>query len=171
MVRNEEDRGFDHRSGQRNNIDLVVASTCGVHPTPPPVFSRIRVTRSLVVCVCFVDRCLSFCTFLFCPLCCLFFFDIQIMITPLVFSNSSLLDPESAYRWKGESTSGLLFQWFCSITTSLPIWDTKSAPKEFRFRQVSMYLLSPLMIYTNEVIEILLKVALNTITLTLIQFG
>jgi len=31
----------------------------------PPVFSGIRVTRSLVLYVCFVDRCLSFCTFSF----------------------------------------------------------------------------------------------------------
>jgi len=31
-----------------------------------PVFSGIRVTRSLVLCVCFVDYCLSFCTFSFC---------------------------------------------------------------------------------------------------------
>ena len=30
----------------------------------PPVFSGVRVTRSLVLYVCFVDRCLSFCTFL-----------------------------------------------------------------------------------------------------------
>ena len=29
----------------------------------PPVFSEVRVTRSVVLCVCFVDRCLSFCTF------------------------------------------------------------------------------------------------------------
>jgi hypothetical protein len=29
------------------------------------VFSGVRVTRSLVLCVCFVDRCLSFCTFSF----------------------------------------------------------------------------------------------------------
>ena len=29
----------------------------------PPVFSGVRVTRSLVLYVCFVDRCLSFCTF------------------------------------------------------------------------------------------------------------
>jgi hypothetical protein len=29
----------------------------------PGVFSGVRVTRSLVLCVCFVDRCLSFCTF------------------------------------------------------------------------------------------------------------
>ena len=28
-----------------------------------PVFSGVRVTRSLVLYVCFVDRCLSFCTF------------------------------------------------------------------------------------------------------------
>ena len=31
----------------------------------PPVFSGVRVTLSLVLCVCFVDRCLSFCTFSF----------------------------------------------------------------------------------------------------------
>ena len=28
-----------------------------------PVFSGVCVTRCLVLCVCFVDRCLSFCTF------------------------------------------------------------------------------------------------------------
>ena len=31
-----------------------------------PVFSGVRVTRSLVVCVCFVDRCLFFCVFSVC---------------------------------------------------------------------------------------------------------
>ena len=41
---------------------------------------------SLVLCVCFIDRCLYF---IFWPLCCLFFFDIRILMTPLVFSNSS----------------------------------------------------------------------------------
>ena len=45
--------------------------------------------RSLLLYVCFVDRCFSFCTFSFVPLCCLFFFDLRILITPLVFSNSS----------------------------------------------------------------------------------
>ena len=35
------------------------------HMTSPPVFSGIRVTRSLVLCVCFVDCCLSFSTFSF----------------------------------------------------------------------------------------------------------
>jgi hypothetical protein len=42
----------------------------------PPVFSGVRVTPSLVVCACFIDRCL-------------FFFDLLILITPVVFSNSS----------------------------------------------------------------------------------
>ena len=34
-------------------------------PEFTPVFSGVRVTRSLVLCVCFVDRCLSFYTFSF----------------------------------------------------------------------------------------------------------
>ena len=50
------------------------------HLNSPPVFSGVRVTRSLVLYVCFVDRCLSF---FFWPLCCLFFFDIRILITSL----------------------------------------------------------------------------------------
>ena len=33
------------------------------HVSSPPVISGVRVTRSLVLCVCFVDRCLFFCSF------------------------------------------------------------------------------------------------------------
>ena len=33
------------------------------HLSPPPVFSGVRVTRSLVLCVCLEDCCLSFCIF------------------------------------------------------------------------------------------------------------
>ena len=33
------------------------------HLSSPPVFSGVRVTRSLVLCVCVVDRCLFFCPF------------------------------------------------------------------------------------------------------------
>ena len=56
----------------------------------PPVFSGVPVTRSLVLCVCFVDRCLSFCTFSFghCVVCSS---SIYWLITPLVSSNSSYL--------------------------------------------------------------------------------
>jgi hypothetical protein len=35
------------------------------HLNSPPVFSGVRVTRSLVLRVCLVDRCLSFCSFSF----------------------------------------------------------------------------------------------------------
>ena len=55
------------------------------HMSSLPVFSGVCVTRSLVLCECFVDRCLFFCifSFFFWPLCCLFFFDLRIMATPL----------------------------------------------------------------------------------------
>jgi hypothetical protein len=33
------------------------------HPSSPPIFCGVRVTQSLVLCVCFVDRCLSYCPF------------------------------------------------------------------------------------------------------------
>ena len=55
----------------------------------PPVFSEVRVTRSLVLCVWFVDRCLSFFLLFHLSLCCLFFFDIRNLTTPLLSSNSS----------------------------------------------------------------------------------
>jgi hypothetical protein len=44
------------------------------HMSSPPGFSGVRVTWSFVLCVCVVDRCLSF---FFWPLCCLFFYDIR----------------------------------------------------------------------------------------------
>ena len=57
----------------------------------PPVFSGVRVTRSLVLYICFVDRCLSFYTFsfhhcvvcssVFWPLCCLFFCLLAIVLS------------------------------------------------------------------------------------------
>ena len=56
------------------------------HLSSPPVFSGVCVARSLVVCVMFVDCCLPL---FFWPLCCLSFFDLRILIFPLVSSNSS----------------------------------------------------------------------------------
>ena len=41
------------------------AGTIPEHLSSPPVFSGVRVTRSFVLYVCFIDRCLSFCTFSF----------------------------------------------------------------------------------------------------------
>jgi len=47
---------------------------------------------------CLVDRCLSFCTFLL-VIVCLFFFDIRILITPLVSSNSSCFFMNDFLEW------------------------------------------------------------------------
>ena len=60
------------------------------HLSSPPIFSGVRVTRSLVLYVCFVDRCLSFCTFSFGHCVTHLFFEIRILIVPLVSSNSFL---------------------------------------------------------------------------------
>ena len=57
--------------------DLRLNQMCKI----PPVLSGVRVARSVVLGVCFVDRCLSF---FFWPLCCLFFFNWWILITYLV---------------------------------------------------------------------------------------
>ena len=59
----------------------------------PPIFSRVRVTRSLVLCVCFVDRCLSF---FFWWICCMSF-DLWILITPLISWNSSQVAADSIF--------------------------------------------------------------------------
>ena len=53
------------------------------HMSSSPVFSGVRVTRSLDMCM--FCRSLSF---FFWPLCCLPSFDLRILITPLVSSNS-----------------------------------------------------------------------------------
>jgi len=66
--------------------------------SPPPVFSGVRVTRSLFLCECFVDRCLSFCTFSFghCVVC---FSSIHILITPLVSSAISWREQILLLTW------------------------------------------------------------------------
>jgi hypothetical protein len=83
--------GFVTRLTRRVSLVEQELLTLPEHLSSPPGFSRVHVTRSLVWYVCFVDRCLSFCTFYFWSLCCLFFFDIRILIAPLVSSNFSLL--------------------------------------------------------------------------------
>jgi hypothetical protein len=65
------------------------------HLSSPPVFSGVRVTRSLILYVCFVDRCLSFCTFSFdhCVV------DIRILITSLWYLQT-LLKSVVLLLWK-----------------------------------------------------------------------
>jgi len=51
--------------------------------------SGVRVTRSLVLCVVFCRSLFVLLFFFLWPLCCLFFFDLRILVTPLVSSSSS----------------------------------------------------------------------------------
>ena len=64
-------------------MNCLLSRSTWVHPQ---IFSGVRVTRSLVLCVCFVDRCLSFFPW---SSCCLSFFDLWILVTLLISSNSS----------------------------------------------------------------------------------
>ena len=59
------------------------------HPRWPPVFSGVCVARSLVFMCCFIDRWLSLCPFSLLPLYYLFFFDLWVLVIPLVSSNLS----------------------------------------------------------------------------------
>jgi hypothetical protein len=75
-----------------------------------------EVSRPLVLCGCFVDRCLSFCTFAW-PLCCLFFVDIRILITPLVSPNSSWIIQDVTIFYK------MYFVLLKLLNSSLLIWE------------------------------------------------
>jgi hypothetical protein len=63
--------GFVTRLTRRVPLVEQELPTLPEHLSSPPVFSGVRVTRSLVLYVWFVNRCLSFCTFSFghCVLC------------------------------------------------------------------------------------------------------
>ena len=55
--------GFVTRLTRRMPLVEPELITLPEHLSSPPDISGVRVTRSLVVYACFVDRCLSFCTF------------------------------------------------------------------------------------------------------------
>jgi hypothetical protein len=57
--------GFVTRLPRRVSLMEQGLLTLPEHLSSPPVFNGARVTRSLVLYVCFVDRCLSFYTFSF----------------------------------------------------------------------------------------------------------
>jgi len=61
-----------------------------------PDFSGVRVTRSLVFCVVLCRSLFVHLSFFFCPMCCLSFVDLLIMITHLVSSNSSYMSQHSS---------------------------------------------------------------------------
>jgi hypothetical protein len=57
--------GFVTRLIRRVSLVEQERLTLPEHLSSPPVFSGVRVSRSLVLYVCFVDHCLFFCTFSF----------------------------------------------------------------------------------------------------------
>jgi hypothetical protein len=57
--------GFVTRLTRRVTLVEQELLTLPGHLSSPSVFTGVRFTRSLVLYVCFVDRCLSFCTFYF----------------------------------------------------------------------------------------------------------
>ena len=74
-------------------------STLPEHLSSSPVFSEVRVTWSLLLCACFVDRCLSFYPLSFWPLRCLSFFHLRIMIAPLVSSKYFSQNKKEHSKW------------------------------------------------------------------------
>jgi hypothetical protein len=51
--------------GDRKTFEVMTSTTLPEHLSSPSFFSGVRVTRSLVLYVYFVGRCLSFCIFSF----------------------------------------------------------------------------------------------------------
>ena len=88
------------------------------HMSSPSVFSGVLVTRPLVVCVCFVDCCLSFCIFSF--WCCLFFLDIRILIA--LWYLQTLLTPPPFFNFLFTYLFSIKFLYFF-IISSLPYFS------------------------------------------------
>ena len=97
----------------------------------PPGFSGIRVTRSLVLCVYFVDRCLSFCTFSFghCVVCSSIygfwlplFGIIKLSLTYIRWEQATIWWVFNLFvvkpRWKRQYTRGHLFYMFLTSDLS-----------------------------------------------------
>ena len=88
---------FVTRLTQRVPLVEQELSSVPEHLSSPPVSSGVRVARSLVLCVCFVDRCLSFCPFYFSH--CAFCTSSIYGFTPLVSPNSSQQENSTHILW------------------------------------------------------------------------
>ena len=72
------------------------------HLSSPPVFNAVRVSLSLIFCVFFADRCLSFCpfSFVYCIVCASSIY-LRLPITPLVYSTFSFSAHAHLYGYGG----------------------------------------------------------------------
>ena len=78
------------------------------HLSSPPVYNGVRVTRSLVLYVCFVDHCLSFCTFSFghCVVCSSSIYGFWLS---LYYLQTHLIDEDLTATVKCRTTITMLF--------------------------------------------------------------
>ena len=137
--------GFVTKLTRRVSLVEQELSTLPEHLSSPPVFSGVHVTRSLVLYVCFVDRCLSFCTFSFghCVVCSSsiygFWLPLWYLQTLLTIVRSKLDCYYSigfpifwlwAYQMKNFSINTVrALNW---ISTSLLTWDRQIANETIR---------------------------------------
>jgi hypothetical protein len=80
---------MSNTTGATSGTGTVFSS--GTHEFTP-VFSRVHVTRSLVLCVMFCRSLFVLLSFVFWPLCCLFVFDLRILVTPFGIFNLFLAE-------------------------------------------------------------------------------
>jgi hypothetical protein len=113
------------------------------HLSSPSVFSGIRVTRSLVLYLCFVDRCLSFCTFreylgsapvlagsmlliiLFCFLCCIWLSSFYVLCAQRRVWRYQKGQSESIYRRR---TDNIRFNGWWRLFQKRVVWTIYVIP-------------------------------------------
>ena len=95
------------KSKVTRRVPLVVQELFNLpeHMSSPPVFSGVRVTGSLVSSVKFCRSLVVLLFFLFWPLCCLIIFDLWILITPLVSSNSPCMWQRMTMARQGQNNT------------------------------------------------------------------
>jgi hypothetical protein len=99
--------GFVTRLTRRIPLVEQEPLTLQGHLGSTPVYSGVRITRSLVLCVCFVDRCLSFRTFSFghCDVCSSSTYEFWL---PLWYLQAPLSNTCLTICWRDAMTNNLL---------------------------------------------------------------
>jgi hypothetical protein len=90
-----------------------------VAPELTSCFSGVRVTRSLVLCVCFVNRNLSFFSFFPWALCCLYFFDLRMIYMTVTINGAGTVCSSGVFEFTSSFSMILATQ----IVHFLPSWQ------------------------------------------------
>ena len=111
------------------------------HLSSSPIFSGVHVTRSLVLCVIFVYRYFFFCIFLL-ALCCLSYFDLRILISPLVSSNSSNTFKILVLTYTNETVQPKrLFQFFhCELSVYMQQYFSSTRIQSIHTQSIYIYI-------------------------------